>query len=1109
MSQPKRPLRDDPTAQIFGEWSLGGDGRTGSSHADDSLFFPPPVTPVASPPPPATPATPGPGTGTGPDTATGPVPIAAGGILPARRRNLSRFKRAAFVKKPDPVALPSLDFNLEPAGGRPSDGPDSLVARAVNDGARTPLLPASSGPPVPQAEPKPPKPGDVLSGFRLVSELGRGAFARVFLAEQVELGGRRVALKVSKAEGDEPQMLARLQHAHIVPILSLHDDPVTGLRIICMPYLGGANLAQVLEAAGRPSMAESNRLSLVDALDEVSQRLQKSGVPQLGFRGVGFPDSEPGVQATGLFLPERSLPGGGGRGESAPGQGSLSGSINGASCSRIQSLWNRLSRKSPSSSNWGANLDDRDFDQPARQFLRHAKTTEAAVWITARLAEGLEHAHSRGLLHRDLKPSNILIAGDGTPMLLDFNLSSTSEPDSEAEGEKALLGGTLPYMSPEHLDAFHPDGNTSSRAVDERSDVYSLGLILFEMIAGDHPFPDPPADTPMLEVIACLAVQRKDPPSLRSVNPSVPWSLDSVLKKCLAPEPNRRYARARDLAEDLCRFLEDLPLRHAPEPSPRERLGKWARRNPRLCSASAIASLAAVLILSLGALIGLLSHNMQNLSARLKLQVFRSDLNECRFLLNLAGSPASHFGQGLVLAEKMIDQQAISGSGDLRRDSWVQRLTRAEQSQVRQETVELILLAARAKVAMAGRKDVSEVRRTEALEWAVRWLDRAERLDSNPPAALHADRARYLSALGRADLAARDRMAEARKVPVTARDFTLLGSARLARGEVAAAETALLRSIDLDPRSFWAWFALGHCRLEQGRDLDAVGDFSACVALEPRFAWPHLNRGIALARAGRLEEARRSYRSALSCNSRFAEAWINLGLVDLELNDLADAELAISKALKLGRNEAGVLAALAEVKARRGDRDGASRMFDQLLGARPDDVVLLTARGIFLVNNDPQAARADFDRVVKLDPRNARAHYGLALLLRNGSPREALEHVEIALNAERNLLDALQLRALLRARLGDLAAVDDVERLCRTPTPYRLYNASCALALLVETAHEPRFASRAVSLLDGALEVGFPAAHAAADPDLRTLHAREDFRDTLKKPRKIASVEIK
>jgi tetratricopeptide (TPR) repeat protein len=184
-------------------------------------------------------------------------------------------------------------------------------------------------------------------------------------------------------------------------------------------------------------------------------------------------------------------------------------------------------------------------------------------------------------------------------------------------------------------------------------------------------------------------------------------------------------------------------------------------------------------------------------------------------------------------------------------------------------------------------------------------------------------------------------------------------------------------------------------------------------------------------------------------------------------------------------------------------------MFDQLLSARPDDVVLLTARGIFLVNNDPQAARADLDRVVKLDPRNARAHYGLALLLRHGSPREALEHVEIALNTERNLLDALQLRALLRARLGDLAAIDDVERLCRTPTPYRLYNASCALALLVETAHEPRFASRAVSLLDRALDVGFPAALAAADPDLRTLRSREDFRDTLKRQRKVVPVELK
>ena len=101
--------------------------------------------------------------------------------------------------------------------------------------------------------PKPgglPPPGDELAGFRILQELGRGAFARVYLAEEIHLGGRLVAIKVSRPEGEEPQILARLQHTHIVPVHSVCDDPETGLRVLCMPYFGGANLAQVLDAAG-------------------------------------------------------------------------------------------------------------------------------------------------------------------------------------------------------------------------------------------------------------------------------------------------------------------------------------------------------------------------------------------------------------------------------------------------------------------------------------------------------------------------------------------------------------------------------------------------------------------------------------------------------------------------------------------------------------------------------------------------------------------------------------------------------------------------------------------------------------------------------------------
>src|SRR5437763_3618638 len=98
---------------------------------------------------------------------------------------------------------------------------------------------------------------------------------------------------------------------------------------------------------------------------------------------------------------------------------------------------------------------------------------EAVLWIGAGLAAGLAHAHEHGILHRDLKPANVLLTDDGQPMLLDFNLAQDTKQASGASA--ASVGGTLPYMAPEHLEAFRG----ADRAVDARSDVYGLGVILY------------------------------------------------------------------------------------------------------------------------------------------------------------------------------------------------------------------------------------------------------------------------------------------------------------------------------------------------------------------------------------------------------------------------------------------------------------------------------------------------------------------------------------------------------------------------------------------------------------------------------------------------------
>ena len=277
------------------------------------------------------------------------------------------------------------------------------------------------------------------------------------------------------------------------------------------------------------------------------------------------------------------------------------------------------------------------------------------------------------MLHRDLKPANILIAGDGTPMLLDFNLAAPTEiagdrdfpgPAGEPVVHRALLGGTLPYMAPEHLDAIDPEGSTSQEAVEERSDLYALGLILFEMISGSHPFPEPPPGLTPVATIRCMIEERRPPAGSIArvpVCPEVPWSIDALVSQCIDPDPDRRYQNARDLAEDLRRFLDDLPMKHCPEPSLRERLGKWARRHPGLTGSTTIALASVVLLGLLTASIMLVYDGLIDLSARMKLQAFDRGFIDSQFLLHVAGPNDEFLKQGMQKARRSARSGRLRG----------------------------------------------------------------------------------------------------------------------------------------------------------------------------------------------------------------------------------------------------------------------------------------------------------------------------------------------------------------------------------------------------------------------------------------------------------------
>jgi WD40 repeat protein/tRNA A-37 threonylcarbamoyl transferase component Bud32 len=212
---------------------------------------------------------------------------------------------------------------------------------------------------------------------------------------------------------------------------------------------------------------------------------------------------------------------------------------------------------------------------------------EAAALVEA-LAQAMDAAHKKGVVHRDLKPGNVLFGEDGTPKITDFGLAK--KIDEAGQTASGAVLGTPSYMAPEQA-----GGKTGQ--IGPPADVYALGAILYECLTGRPPFKAATALDTLMQVAAA------DPVSPTTLNPRVPRDLETVCLKCLQKEPARRYASARELADDLRRFRDGEPIRAHPV-GPAERLAKWVKRRPAVAALSAL--LLAVVVVAFGVVLGAL-----------------------------------------------------------------------------------------------------------------------------------------------------------------------------------------------------------------------------------------------------------------------------------------------------------------------------------------------------------------------------------------------------------------------------------------------------------------------------------------------------------------------
>jgi eukaryotic-like serine/threonine-protein kinase len=839
--------------------------------------------------------------------------------------------------------------------------------------------------------------GDIFLGFRLVREIGRGAFARVFLAEQADLADRPVALKVSAVLPGEVRTLARLQHTNIVPVYSVHRSG--RFQAVCMPFCGGTTLAAVLSDCANANRPLSGR-AIAEAVQVKSDHAA------------------------------------------------------GAASSAIA-------------------------------FLETASHVDAVLWIGERLADALAHAHERGVIHRDIKPANVLIADDGQPMLLDFNLA---QDDNEAE--RARAGGTFPYMAPEQMAAFA----SGPKSVDGRADIYALGVLLFQLLARTRPFPDYSGPTAIV-MTRTLEDRRQPPPRLRMHNPEVSPAVEAIIHKCLEPAVDNRYRSAADLRDDIARHRANLPLRHVPEPSLRERARKWLRRHPRLVSPSALTAYVAAILLTTSAVALQMSlKSRAERQHRDQLAAFR-DYEEGQkakrlaayrqyedFLgqadrVKLAAGSLDSSAEVLRLGSAALEQYGASEPGWEDRDE-VTRLASAERDRLRGEVGELAFLTARA--AANRRRDAEYAARLNALA--------ADALGPAAKSAVAAQRSE-LTGLTSAEIGA--------AVSDDGRGGLLRAYDLSARGRFREAQPLIEKFVARNADDFGAWFLKARCHDELGEYQDARLAYSACAALRPRSAQPLAARGyLSFRHAIDHAQALADLDRALQLDPNLGQARLNRALVLRRLHRPADALADLDRLAADPSAPTRVYFVRAQVKEVMGDKVGAAADLAQGMKRESADPASLVTRGLARVSQDKNAALADFRAAEKLEPRYADALVNQAWLLgeKMNRPADALEVVDRLLAVYPDHQTGRGSRAVYLARLGrNDEAIAAIRRYLEdAPHPATYYRAACVFAMVSKS--DPKYREEAVRLAAIALLRGWGHDFLLTDEDLNAIRDHEQFR---------------
>jgi serine/threonine protein kinase/Tfp pilus assembly protein PilF len=422
-----------------------------------------------------------------------------------------------------------------------------------------------------------------LGDFRLIREVGRGGMGVVYEAEQISLA-RQVALKVlpkqvlldTKSKQRfvrEAKAAARLHHTNIVPVFGVGEQD--GIQYYVMQFINGQGLDEILielkrlreeSQVGQTPSHPKQRHESEERPDEPAERTpaQAEGEKDAVAKSVALSLISGRFERTALVSEEEEI-------QSDPPDVQV----------EQDTATGRLS---------DTLLVSDSFVLPGQADGSSGISSRTVYWqsvacIGQQAADALRYAHDQGIVHRDVKPGNLLLDTGGNVWVADFGLAKTADQADLTQTGDIL--GTIRYMAPEQFEG----------QADVRSDVYSLGLTLYEMLALQPAFDE----RDRRKLVA--QVTKETPARLRSIDPTIPRDLETIVHKAIDRDPSHRYTSAGELAADLERYLNDEPIR-ARWISPVTRFTRWCRRNPTvagLTTTIGVLLLVAALVASMTA----------------------------------------------------------------------------------------------------------------------------------------------------------------------------------------------------------------------------------------------------------------------------------------------------------------------------------------------------------------------------------------------------------------------------------------------------------------------------------------------------------------------------